>query len=551
MPQYQRITDFSGGQNERDDLSAVEPNVGELVQNAFMDRQGRLDTRWGVDPFGGGGATPGGLGVFDPPGVDKRLIGIWPPYIYHSTANESWNQAASGASLVNGLHKVVTGHDADSKWFSFVHSVEGYEATGDSYPASGLTWFSPEEGSYSQMAEFRPNVLTFWQGRMWAADSTATNYEGDHLFWSKILDATTWSLPGQNIRVDPAQGGRITALIPARGNTPQMYVFKDNAIYLFEVVWGTDGYVPLTANDLDTTKAIVRPISKDVGCVAPASALWVPSSRGADIWFLAADGFRSLKRTQDDVASGAAGPPLSETIPTTVGRINYSYARRTWATAFENYVLFAVPLDGAKHPTHMVVKNVLAPDDKGWGLWDLQAAALATVDLPNRRLFMQCSTSYSAALAAGDTLAAHVYELSDSVDIQNPGEAWIEKKYDTREFDLEAPLRRKRALWCEVQYNTNSDTGATVTIDYRLDSTATWQNLGYFYAEPSPEYPTIPALLPLTFDTESPIHSKNLDMDQLNAAYRVQLRLYDTGPGKAVYRKVEIVGNVLPKEWSE
>jgi hypothetical protein len=549
MPQYQRIVDFSGGQNERDDLSAVPPNVGELVQNGLIDRQGRLDSRWGVTPFGGGGATPGGLGVFDPPGGEKRLIGIWPPEVYQSTVNELWAKTASGVSLVYGSHNVVLGHDANSQWFSFVHSFEGYEATGDSFPASNLMWVAPEDGTYSQMDEFRPRVLTFWQGRMWAADAAATAYEGDHIFWSKILDATTWSLPGQNLRVDPAQGGRITALIPARGNTPQLYVFKDNAIYLFEVVWGTDGYVPLTANDIDTTKAIIRPISKDVGCVAPASALWVPSSQGADIWFLAADGIRSLKRTQDDVASGAAGPPLSETIPTLVNRINQNYVRRSYAKAFGNYVMFAVPLDGAKHPTHMIVKNVLASDDQGWGLWDLEAQAMVVTDKPGRRFFLQCSSSYTAALAAGDTLAAHVYELSSSADVANPDGNFFTKEYRTREFDLQAPLRRKRSLWCEVQYNTNSDTGATVTIDYRLDSTATWQNLGYFYAEPAPEYPTIPAPLPLTFQTESPIQSEKLDMDQLEAAFRVQLRAYDSGPGKPVIRKIEVVGDVLPKEW--
>lgn len=547
MPQFQRVTDFSGGMNSRDDLASIPGNAGELVQNGLIDRQGRLDSRWGVDPFGGAGATPGGMGLFAPPRGDQYLMGVWPPNVYYSSVDESWDRLASGASLINGLHGVVLGHDVDNAWLSFIHSIEGYDATEDSFMASNLMWCSPETIGFSQMSTFRPQAMTWWQGRMWGADATPLG--NDFLYWSDIFEGRSWDLIGQNIRIDPAQGGRITAMIPARGNVPQMYVFKDSALYLFEVVWGTDGYVPLTSNDLDTTKALVRPISRGVGCVAPASALWVPSARGADIWFLSQDGFRSLKRTQDDVASGAAGPPLSQSIPTLVDRINYSYIRRVTAAAFQNYVLFSVPLDGARYPSHIITKNILAPDDQGWGLWDIQARDMLPVDQPNRRFFVQCTTTYSASLSAGATLAAHVYELSSSVDTKNPTEEYFEKVYDTREFDLQAPLRRKYNRWCEIQYNVNSDTGATITVDYRLNSTATWQNLGYFYAEPAPEYPTIPSPLPLTFDTESPVQSTKLDMDHLEAAFRVQLRIRDSGPGKPVIRKVEVVANPLQKEW--
>lgn len=547
----QTATEFAMGANTLDDPAVLPEGVLADLQNGLVDKRGRVRARGGVAAFGGGGTTVGGVAPFEPPRLQKRLLAFHPPYVYHSAVNTAWFQTASGASLVNGIHQAVMGRDLSNRWFAFCATVDSPD-TSTSFPASRLLWVDPNDGSYSQMADFRPRVIQFWQGRMWAADSRATDHYPDQLWWSNIFDGTDWSLPGaMNLRIDPAQGGAITALVPAREADPRMYVFKDTGIYQFAVVWGTDGYIPLSSNDLDSTKALVRPLTLGLGCVAPRSAVWVTGQQGNDLFFLSQDGVRSLRRAENDASAGAGGPPLSYKVQSWIDRINWNYARRAAAAVDENTYMLAVPLDGATRNTHVLTKNLLAAPQDGWSLWPLEAETPCVIDYPDRRLFFMGSTTYSETLSGGSTatLAAHVYELSSGNDNLDPSGTNPEKHMVTKAFDLGIGDRRKYWRWAEVSYSMQ-DGDATLSLYSKRDDDPDWTLVDGVAVSRDDGGLTIPAPLPWTLIKEGNFKRVKFGLEGVDPSYQLSLKVADQGSGRVTVREVEVVAEALPKEWS-
>ncbi len=548
MKRGQLVDDWSGGTNELADTHKIPANMSPRIENALIDDVGVIYTRWGVDVFGGRGTTPGGLFPFVPPVGDRRLVGFWPPSVYHSSLNTTWLQVASGCSLVTGLHGGVLGRDANAQWRLYGFSVDPSDSD-PSFWHSGLLVVDPNDGSWTQRFDVRPGCAVYWQGRLWVGDSNTTDVQPDTIIWSHIWDAGDFSgYLTNNIRVDPTNGGRITALMPARGGHPLLYVFKERALYLFEVAWNADGWIPGSADDIDTTTAQIQALSYRIGCIAPLSALWVPAAEGADVFFLSHDGVRSLRRTQEDVAAGGAGLPLTYLIPDTIARINWNYARRAVATTHGHYYLLAVPLDGATHNTHVLAKNLLVGQYEGWVLWELPVKAFAADSFPTPRIFMQGAVATTDSLAAGATLAAHVFELVDDAAYRmDPGGSEVRLEFDSRSFDMQMPSVRKQWRQLELQYSADN-TGTTVLLSARRDDEATYVSLGAFEARYYDSGVTLPAMLPWQFAVDK-IQSIKFGLEDIDPSYRLGIRLETAGRGVLKLRQVDVVGQPLPREW--
>lgn len=549
--QYQRTIDWSGGMDELHQPNALAENAAPLLYDVEVDRVGKLASRPGVVSYGGRGQTPQGLALFDPPAGERRLVGFWDGALYHSSINGIWLEAASDCSLVSGLHAGQMGRDAGARWRLYVHSVE--ESPSDaSYWASGLLWVDPNDGSYSQTFVVRPGCAVFWQGRLWASGFCQSDLAPDTVAWSTIWDGGDWSAYlANNLRVDPAAGGKVTALLPARGGEPLLYVFKERAVYLFTVAWNTDGFIPGSANDIDTTTAQIQALSYRVGCLAPLTAIWVPAAEGADVYFLAHDGLRSLRRTQEDVASGGGGLPLTHLLPDLVGRVNWTWAHRAVAATYGNYYYCALPLDGSVTNNHVLVKNLLVGPFEGWTLWRLAPRALLAGSFPAPRLFAQLATATSDTMPGESTatLAAHVFEIDPDAALRtDPGGSEVRIRVQTRSYDGGQPGLRKQWRWAELEFSADG-TGSTIWVLARRDDETTWQTLGTFFASTYDNSITLPAPLPWQFNIDK-LQTTKFGLETVDPSFNLALRLDGTGRGTLRLRQAEVVFVPLAKEWA-
>ncbi len=105
---------------------------------------------------------------------------------------------------------------------------------------------------------------------------------------------------------------------------------------------------------VNTPAMTANAISRRVGCVAARSAVQV----GTDVWYLSADGVRSLRRTQGTTQQ-EVGDALSLPIQDLIDRINPAAASTSCAAAWGSRYLLAVPLDGASAPNAVLVCDTL------------------------------------------------------------------------------------------------------------------------------------------------------------------------------------------------
>ena len=544
----QRVSDFSGGMDDRTDRALIAANACPYLANCLVDR-GRSCHRGGLYPLGGVSASPWGVGVYQDPGGLRRLLGVWGGRPYASQDGTSWDLVSASVSLVDSQHAFQVGRDSNARHLAVISSC-GW-STDPSYAASALVFADLRAGACTQVSLMRPAVATGWLGRLWAGGLFHDSLPPDTLAWSKVWDFRDWSgVLSNNVRVDPGSGGRITGLLPARGTAPLLYILKERGIYIFEVAWQTDGWIPGTSDALNTAESQIRVLSSRVGCVAPATALWVASAEGSDVYFLAHDGIRSLRRTEDDAAIGGAGRPLTYRIPGIVSRVNWEAAHRSFAAAWGDYYFCAVPLDGAVRPNYVLVKH-LATDDiyGGWTLWPLSLGGLAADSYLSSGFYFQGGELATEVTGASPGYGAFVYRYEpEAEDPRDPGGNGVTLTVITRSFDAGKPERLKYWRWADM-YLSQTGTGGTLSIYASVDDDEeSWTYLDTVSLEGQAAVLRLPARLPWQFTSERAYHVK-CALDDLPASYRVALRLEASGVRLSL-RQLDVAAQVLEKEWT-
>jgi hypothetical protein len=201
------------------------------------------------------------------------------------------------------------------------------------------------------------------------------------VWWSELGDGLSYSSLN-TLQIEPGIGGHVQQLFPLRGFTPSIVVFKERAIATIEPYWGSSSHlIPAAGDALDTLKTNIRLIANGTGCVAPLSVQFVPGGPGGDIYFLAKDGVRALTRANDDTISGVS-KPISDSILTTIRRINFSYAHKVVSAVLDTRYHLAVPLDGATDNTHVLTFDF---ETEAWSVqtWHLHIGdhTLRVIDL--------------------------------------------------------------------------------------------------------------------------------------------------------------------------
>jgi len=478
------------------------------------------------------------------------VLGVWDDKLYRTLGSGIWENIATDCSLVTGqLHQIVKSYHAGepaivaascSKATSLSEGINGH---------TKLVVFRNNTADSTNVS-YAPHCICSFQGRIFGG-------EVEQIRWSNVADLATFGA-NDSLLVEPGVGGRLTALVPARDSKPMLWVFKEKAIFMFEVRWGTPGtggLIPSGADALDTVNSSIRPLSVGTGCVATKSAIWVPGEEGADLFFLSDDGIRTLSRAENDVQQGASFP-LSYDIPTWIARINWTYADLASAATFDNAYHLAVPFDGAKENTHVLRYDLRT---KAWSLWELPMRDLTVGNLGSSAKlwgvppFATVDTSVTGAVTAAEDTPHQVYRLltgtyDPSTDATNPVVPQFQE--ESKAFALKDPLVKKKFDRFTMQLSS-ADT-SFVAVEYRIDQGA-WASITETFIPGSSDTVTLGVdPLPWTGTSER-IRRYTWNLSDYDPGYIIQFRISSvagaTEVGKPTIYMQELSGKQLTRDY--
>jgi hypothetical protein len=529
----EEVNYVTGGYVSNTESHLLTPDQAVRLLNIDPTVAGRRQKRLGPDPIGSAGlGNPNGLHAFHAPQQDLRLLaGNWGNELFTTPGNDDvWTRRASQVSFANTLYLGTQGRGRAALPTLYLASCVAV-TDNVSLPYAKLVAvdaFLSDATSVTELA-VRPRSISWFQSRLWGFNSGVSG--PDYLFWSAPFDGRDFS-NGQTVQIGPDDGQEGVAIVPMRDGTPRLMLFKERAIYQLEIYWATDGYYPTTANALDFTKSLLRPISLNPGCVGTQALCWTPGQENADLLFLSREGIRSLKRSLTD-AQGGAGPPLSFRIQPTIDRINWAQAHRTVAAFWNDKAYFSLPVDGATKPNFVLAYDVNR--DSFYEL-DLNVSSWAEAKIGNERsFFFQASSSGTevgyGGTGSGATNGYHVYKTD--VGLSDPFGQPIQYEEQTRAFTFDTAqpqgsgLRYKKK-WSHIELAIQSAaTHCTLTISYKVDEDDSWSDLDYLYINPEDGYPYLPVQLPFGFSIGKVLNRSRL-LREVRPGYKIQFRIKDT-----------------------
>jgi hypothetical protein len=399
-------------------------------------------------------------------------MGVWDARSYLSTGDRVWSEVPESTittwTLPVGFYQVEQGQSTlpgggTSEPTRFFASIIPY--TNTTHPPLGVV---PESwGNATIHTSYAPRAIRWWQGRLWMFTDMST------LRWSNILNGADIDATN-NIIVAAHDGDKGVAIVPARGSTPRLYLFKEDAIYALDVAWAGGVQIPSTENSLDTVNSKLTTISEKVGCVAPKTVIYSSGSGQSDIFFLSRDGFRSIRRVEQDIAGGA-GLPISEPIRDVMDRVNWVEAVKAHAAVNDHKVYLSLPVDGATECNITMVYDLI---NKRWvGEYDWASKDSLAFNLPGRQrqLYLQWRESTGETiLSTIYTEGAHVFEAfnrSSANVYLDPDATAVEYEEQTRAFVFGNYGLLKRWNWAEWLFSTIS-TSVTIAAYAKVDDGA-------------------------------------------------------------------------------
>ena len=161
----------------------------------------------------------------------------------------------------------------------------------------------------------------------------------DEVIASDILDTDTYDQIYAQYRFNAGTADFVVGLHSFAEDT--LLVFNRNSIHTVQ-------------NSTDLATASVRLLTNEVGCLARKSIIQV----GNRVLFLSDNGVYSTEFI-DEYNLRGTGTPLSESINSTVQRINKNHADKSVAVYFDNRYYIAVPLDNSTENNAILVYNFL------------------------------------------------------------------------------------------------------------------------------------------------------------------------------------------------
>jgi hypothetical protein len=448
--------------NDKDEKHVLSENYVSFLQNLDVSKAGQRKRRLGVTPIGGRTDAPGGTwSMFDLVVGGPTLFSVYGGKVYNFQGGGLVLERCSGISLTSANHVGISGR-YKNRLSTFIVQVGDHD--------SSLTLCSKlavmsDDNSWTQVSSVDFKAACWYQNRLWGGPYASAGQTYETIWFSELGDALSYS-SYNTLAVEPGMGGNVTGLYPVRGFTPTIVVFKEEAIATVEPFWGTSSsLVPAAADSLDSIKTNIRLVSANVGCPAPGSIQFVPGAPGGDVYYLSRQGVRALTRANDDSISGSS-PPITDSIKSTIERINWSFANKCMSAVYDNKYFLGVPLDGAKEVTNVIVIDLIS-GGCSTHTWTPKAWAVAKINDTASRLWMQynqvlpdCSNSAAAS-------AYHMYKcFSGSMD---PGSANVLIQEDSRAFHYGAINLKKKWDFGAITFRNDAPYTCTIGLMYNVD----------------------------------------------------------------------------------
>lgn len=534
----EEIETFHGGMSNRLAPWRISQIESAVIENLEPQIEGKISRMRGVDSIGAASGTTDTFNAFGLAKFYDQALGQEVAYAAHSNrmfflTGGTLNEVASGVSLVSALHMGSRGlwsysGPAGNVLADAMYFTQAQPDDSNVSLASKL-FVVDVDRQWSQASDMAPRCAVWWQGRLWCgANSLIENDQT--LWWSSLNDGLSFSLTN-TVQVEPGRGGRITALLPIRSLVPNLVVFKERLIALFEVYWGSSSsLIPGSSDALDTIKSSIRVIADNFGCVATKSIQYVPGAQTGDVFFLAHDGIRAISRATDDTVAGAS-LPLSTKIQTTIDRINFTHAHKAVSAVWDQKYFLAVPLDGATQNTHIIIYDLI---NQSFYLSTLKVADLQAMRLNQTadKLWGQYGEWASESHASDTDIGWHTYQLFTGR--WNPGTVPVAYDYESRAFTFGALKRKKRWEWFGIMaYNTTAT--ATIDVEAKVDDDR-WSTLD------SVTFPVAGGTYVILGSTPLPwgslpngMHQRKVSLSDLQPGYTLQLRLTQTSVSDTAY----------------
>jgi len=354
---------------------------------------------------------------------------------------------------------------------------------GSGYTSAPTVTFTGGSGSGASATAFvHPppaglKLIKSFSNRLFAV---GTGADRNTLYASDLLDPSVWKATN-SIVVGGDDGEDIIAIQPYYNF--QILVFKPTRIYI------------VLADPTATTAAgwTVQQVSDRIGCVAGRSVSFV----NKDVFFLAADGIRTLSRSvADDFTT--VGLPVSEPVKDIIARINRNFLASVNGVFHDNRYLLALPLDAATSPSHILVYNAIFNAFEG--LWTIPATRMIQTN------FSSGFTTNGVKLAIGDNSGrvGHSFDYKDEEedadsDYQDHG-AEITSRVTSKAYDFEDKLSQKFGSHFELEFFGSQ---ATAAISMKRDTDSNSVLLDAAFDTSAGGSLTLPLTLPATLSANT------------------------------------------------
>jgi hypothetical protein len=499
--------DFSGGVYSSARKNQLAANMLALGVNLVIEKNGQLMTRWGTSRVGTDAATANrvlGLAYFDTPALEwlLRVIqnGATAKVQQHDgDAASAWTDVAGFTPDADAPVEIVPAVDK-LYFFNGVDRVRSWD--GSAWVTLGSTTTDAPLAALAEWCNYR----------MFAAGVATAP---DTVYFSDILDASDghWGHVAKSFRVGAGEGDPITAL--RRWTGTNLAVLKRSSLWVANV----DPTVSLGA-----TMAL-ECVHDSIGCLSHRTVRRV----GNDLFFLAADGVRSMQQSIADQQSNQVTPPVSEPVKDMFQRINPAAAGTACAEAFNHRYLIAIPVDGAAQPNVVLCFNALRKCWEGYWTGQLPTGFARSYFAGLQRLNWGQSDGRvmqwrNWVLPANETAS----------DFADAGTA-IATTCGLRSHNFQEPKNDKKGLVVELEFDENRADEVTVTA-YR-DEAGTGETLATLSSGLNAGI-TFPVSFPLTFPAQG-IKRVPLALDDLEPFRELALNV-SAPSGKLALRSARL-----------
>jgi len=329
---WEQIRNVAGGIDAFSDPVELEANASQRLVNVLIRDKAKARTRPGAAGLGGAvlAAAPiQGLYYYDTP-ADEQLIAACDQVLqFWNGANwtemTGWTPADARVAMAQGVDTLLL-TDGTNNLRTWNGSAFTDCGSGASDPPKETT------------------ILCWHTGRMFASGKATAP---DTIWVSNRLafGAGQWNNTTRSFRVGGGEGDPIRSLKAFQGVI--LAVGKENSVWLVE----TD---PANEPADFSAEQVSESVSYGAGVCGPEA--W--DVYGNDIFMVSPDRqIRTLRRMAAAQGQYELSAPLSQPVQPYIDRINAAAQQTITVKKYQELMLFAVPLDSATSPDHVLVYN--------------------------------------------------------------------------------------------------------------------------------------------------------------------------------------------------